>query len=150
MTYISSEEIGKRIRELRESRNMTQEGLGAILGVKKAAVQKIEAGVTNIRADKIGILCETFKVLPSALLFDSFKELWNRTFKMEISNNISYPADVKTLEAVNTLLEKRFGPNALFLIYSVVYLNETGIARAISYVSDIARIDDYRKDDLPE
>ena len=150
MTKIGNQEIGKRIKELRESRNMSQEKLGSVLGIQKAAVQKIEAGTSNIRADKIGLLCETFKVLPSALLFDSFKELWNRTFKMELSHNITYPQDVKTLEAVNALLEKRFGPNALFLIYSVVYLNETGIERAISYVSDIARIDDYRKDNLPE
>ena len=44
-------EVGKRIRALRTARGLTQEELGKLLGVKKAAVQKYENGsVENLNA----------------------------------------------------------------------------------------------------
>ena len=61
--------IGVRIKNLREDSGLTQEQLGKIVGVKKAAVQKWESGTTqNLKSTTIKKLAETFGVPPSYVL----------------------------------------------------------------------------------
>lgn len=58
--------VGQLIKQLRTERGMTQEELGEILGVKKAAVQKWESGtVQNLKRATIKALSEYFEVSPS-------------------------------------------------------------------------------------
>ena len=66
--------IGKRIRILRTSCNMTQEELGEKLGVKKAAIQKYESGsIVNIKPETIERIAEIFEVTPSYIMgWDEF------------------------------------------------------------------------------
>ena len=46
--------MGDRIKQLRLAKGITQEELGKIVGVKKAAVQKWESGMTkNLRRNTI-------------------------------------------------------------------------------------------------
>ena len=62
-------EVGKRIRALRTARGLTQEELGKLLGVKKAAVQKYENGsVENLKRATVLKLSEIFDVSPSYLM----------------------------------------------------------------------------------
>lgn len=62
-------DMGERIKKLRTDRGMTQEELGKILGVKKAAIQKYESGsVENLKRSSIKILATTFGVSPSYLM----------------------------------------------------------------------------------
>lgn len=62
-------DTGKRIKELREKNGLTQEELGAKLGLKKAAINKYETGrVVNLKRSTIESLCEIFHVLPQELL----------------------------------------------------------------------------------
>jgi repressor LexA len=62
-------ETGKRIRELRQARGMSQEDLGKIVGVRRAAVNKWETGKTkNLKRDVIQKLSEFFGVSPSYLM----------------------------------------------------------------------------------
>ena len=59
-------EMGKRIRELRQARGMSQEELGKIVGVRRAAVNKWETGETkNLKRDTIEKLSKFFGVSPS-------------------------------------------------------------------------------------
>jgi transcriptional regulator with XRE-family HTH domain len=61
--------MGERIKELRIANKLTQEELGNILGVKKAAIQKYESGkVANIKRTKIKLLAETLGVTPPYLM----------------------------------------------------------------------------------
>lgn len=65
---MNSNIIGKRIEELRNSRKMSQEELGSVIGVKRAAINKYERGtVTNIPKDKVEALADFFGVAPSYL-----------------------------------------------------------------------------------
>lgn len=60
---------GKRIRELRRSRGMTQEELGNLIGIKKAAVQKYEKGtVKNIKRASLIKLADFFNTTVEYLL----------------------------------------------------------------------------------
>ena len=65
-------DTGAKIKQLRESLDMTQEELGKILGVKKAAINKYETGtVVNLKRSTIETLCNIFNVTPQYLLSDS-------------------------------------------------------------------------------
>jgi len=45
--------LGKAIRKARQERNLTQEELGALVGVKKAQISKIENSTTDARLNTI-------------------------------------------------------------------------------------------------
>ena len=45
--------LGEAIKQARKEKNMTQEELGNIVGVKKAQISKIENSVTNARFETI-------------------------------------------------------------------------------------------------
>lgn len=63
--------IGNYIKQLRLSRGMTQEELGEVLGVKKAAVQKWESGQTqNLKRATIKQLADFFGVSPASFIID--------------------------------------------------------------------------------
>lgn len=60
---------GEIIKELREKKNLTQEQLGNILGVKKSAIAKYESGrVTNLKRATIEKMSELFNVSPSYIM----------------------------------------------------------------------------------
>lgn len=55
--------IGERLKRLRTEKGLTQEEVGNILGITKAAIQKYENGsITNFRSDTIRKLCKLFGI----------------------------------------------------------------------------------------
>ncbi len=61
--------IGEYIKQLRLSAGLSQEELGKIIGVQRAAVQKWECGkVQNLKRETIKKLSETFNVSPSSFI----------------------------------------------------------------------------------
>ena len=62
-------EIGKRIKSLRLSKNMTLEEIGAYVGVSKTTIQRWESGeIRNMRRDKIAKLAEVLGTTPGELI----------------------------------------------------------------------------------
>jgi transcriptional regulator with XRE-family HTH domain len=60
---------GQRIKTLRLSRGLSQEELGEMIGVKKAAINKYENGiVVNLKQSTIARLSEALEVSPSYLM----------------------------------------------------------------------------------
>lgn len=59
--------IGKTIKEIRLERNLTQEQLGELVGVKKAQISKIENSLTDARFDTI---LKVFKALNAKINFN--------------------------------------------------------------------------------
>ena len=47
---------GEKIRELRKRLGLTQEELGDMIGVKKAAINKYEKGLIDIKSSTLNIL----------------------------------------------------------------------------------------------
>lgn len=61
--------IGEKIKRLRKERGMTQEELGAAVGVQKAAINKYETGIViNLKRDMIAKLARALDVNPVWLL----------------------------------------------------------------------------------
>lgn len=60
---------GERIKALRLSKGMSQEELGAAVGVKKAAINKYENGiVVNLKRSTIAKLADALETTPSYLM----------------------------------------------------------------------------------
>lgn len=59
--------LGQTIKQVRLERNLTQEQLGELVGVKKAQISKIENSVTDARFDTI---LKVFKALNAKVNFN--------------------------------------------------------------------------------
>lgn len=70
--------IGQTIKEIRLERNLTQEQLGELVGVKKAQISKIENSLTDARFDTI---LKVFKALNAKINFNI--ELSNKKMVIE-------------------------------------------------------------------
>jgi HTH-type transcriptional regulator / antitoxin HipB len=68
--------LGEAIREARKKRNLTQEELGLLVGVKKAQISKIENSLTDARFETI---IKVFKALNAKINFNV--ELLNQTVR---------------------------------------------------------------------
>lgn len=60
--------IGKRIRQARESKGLTQEQLAEKLDVSNAYISKIERGRTPINLDRLSELCIMLEETPEYIL----------------------------------------------------------------------------------
>ncbi|MBQ6884358.1 MAG: helix-turn-helix domain-containing protein [Clostridia bacterium] len=70
--------IGARIKKLRTEHGFSQEELGAMLGVQRAAVQKWECGaVKNLKRETIKKLSEIFNVPPSSFIDEDYSSYNN-------------------------------------------------------------------------
>ena len=61
--------MGKRIKEARINKGYTQEELGRLVGVQRAAINKYETGaVTNLKRSTIAKLANALNVRPTYLM----------------------------------------------------------------------------------
>ena len=75
--------IGALIKKLRTEHGFSQEELGSMIGVQRAAVQKWESGaVKNLKRDTLKKLSEIFNVPPSSFIAEDY---------MSYDNVISFP-----------------------------------------------------------
>lgn len=64
-------DIGKKIREARMAKGMTQVELGELLGVQKSAIAKYESGrVVNIKRSTLKKISDILGIRPSELIFE--------------------------------------------------------------------------------
>ena len=116
-------DTGAKIKQLRESLDMTQEELGKLLGVKKAAINKYETWtVVNLKRSTIENLCNIFNVTPQYLLSDS-----------DLSPSSSSAPELELTEQ-----EER-------LICICRSLNEEGRERLVEYGDDLVASGKYIK-----
>ena len=106
----------EKIRQLRIEKGLSQEALGEIVGVKKAAVNKYETGrVINIKKSMLVKLADALGVLPATLLDD-------------VDGQAVYSSDEH------------------YLIELYRKLNETGRQKIISYTEDLVALGKYTDD----
>lgn len=66
---LSSIEIGKKIKEFRKHKGLSQEGLAELIGVSFQQVQKYESGVNRLNTDNLQAIANTLSV-PVASFFE--------------------------------------------------------------------------------
>lgn len=69
--------LGEAIKQARKDRNLTQEQLGLLVGVKKAQISRLENSLTDARFETI---IKVFKALNAKVNFNV--ELLNQTVKL--------------------------------------------------------------------
>ena len=110
--------VGERIKVLRLEHDMTQEELGEILGVTKAAVQKYENGtIRNFKSDTIQLLCETFQMPPVYFVYDQVP-------------------DLATSDGIEMLI-RHFGKWLIDFMKNMDELNREGKLKVIEYCNDL-------------
>lgn len=125
---------GTKIKELRKARKMTQEELGELLGVKKAAVQKYEKGeIVNLKASTIRRLCEIFEITSDQLIFPEAEEMDRK------HNSKQLCFEVKVIEEIETL----YGMEALEMIHGFTRLNDKGKTKALDMMDDLTSLEKY-------
>ena len=75
--------LGKRIKELRKSKNLTQEKLSELVGFEPNHITKIEAGKHFPQPEKLEILAKIFDVQVKDL-FDYEHKISKQTLKQKI------------------------------------------------------------------
>lgn len=112
---------GERIRQLRIQHQMTQEELGAKVGVQKAAIYKYENGlIVNLKRstlEKLAIVLET-----------------TTTYLMGLEDD----------ENDSSILSE-LTPQQSALLSSFDQLNEEGQQKAVDYVDDLVLTGRYKK-----
>ncbi len=86
-------DIGEYIKMLRTSKGLSQEDLGKIVGVQRAAVQKWEAGKTqNLKRDTIKKLADFFEVNPANFIdIDKTFDVFSISGVMPLPNTVKKP-----------------------------------------------------------
>lgn len=127
---------GTKIKQLRKEKGWTQEELGEMLGVKKAAIQKYEKGeIVNLKLATIKKLCEIFDIPPGRLIFPEAEELDKKLNSRELS------FEVKVIEDI----EAMYGMEALEMICSFTKLNDKGKTKALDMMDDLSSLEKYVK-----
>lgn len=67
LDQILIEEFGKRIRQLRTARNLSQEELAELTGFHRTYIGMVERGERNISLSNIGVFASTFEMSVSEL-----------------------------------------------------------------------------------
>ena len=127
--------IGMTIKKLRQEKGLTQEELGTLLGLKKAAVQKYESGqVQNLKHATIKRLCEIFEKSPSVFIFN----------ETELLNEKRLSEEVSLIEQI----QKTYGKEVIELLQSFIELDEAGKRKVLDYASDIEALQSLRQEKL--
>lgn len=104
--------IGRKIKDARLAKNMTQEELGKILGVQKSAIAKYETGrVVNIKRSTLKKISDILDINPSELIFNDSEikkasETGSLEEDMKIISSIVDSLDGKRLDAALEIAKK--------------------------------------------
>lgn len=93
-----------RIKLLRERDNMTQEKLGSLLNVKKAAISKYENNIVPLTDDTISKLCDIFNVSSDYLLGKSNIENAENPYDDELEQVLFSKAKELTVDEKKAVL----------------------------------------------
>lgn len=137
--------MGERIKILREERHMSQEELGKLCGVNRAAVNKWETGqVENIKRSTIKRLAEVFHVTPCFIMcFDEDSKATEEQIK-QFNERLN---SQKELQKEVTLIEEiqaQYGSDTVQIVQLFNELNENGRQKAIENLSDLSEIKRYQ------
>lgn len=93
---IVAKKLGKRVKELRENRKLTQLELAELLNMEASNLSKIERGIQIPKEESLIKLADAFKI-NIVDLFD-FEHFSDRKTLIDTINNILEKSDTKTIQ----------------------------------------------------
>lgn len=103
-------EIGKRVRKIRLQKGISQEQFGELIGIKKAAVSKIENGDSSLSRSNLISICKQFNINEEWLLYGKGEMFIPESRENEIrrffENAMSSDTDLAKIQRkfINTLI----------------------------------------------
>lgn len=103
-------EIGKRVRKIRLQKGISQEQFGELIGIKKAAVSKIENGDNSLSRSNLISICKQFNINEEWLLYGKGEMFIPTSRENEIraffENAMSSDTDLAKIQRkfINTLI----------------------------------------------
>lgn len=136
----SKEEIGRRIRELRIKKGMSQEELAKAVGYtsnnSRSTINKVEQGQNDIVQSKLKAYAKALDVTVGYLLgiedADGFDIAYN-------------PVEVQLEVNAFDVVKQAYGKDAVELLQVFVQLNEIGQQKALEQINDLFEIKKYIK-----
>jgi transcriptional regulator with XRE-family HTH domain len=105
ITY-NSDEFGKRLKQIRRTRGMTQEKLAELLCLSVDSVSKYENGKTTCMPEHVTKICQILNIYADYLYFGVEKELLQGNGgKMELITNILQSCSDFDLDRVYGMLQ---------------------------------------------
>lgn len=102
-------DIGAKIKAARLAKGMTQEELGAILGVQKSAIAKYESGrVVNIKRSTLKKISDVLNIPPFELIFDEEHRKMQKKNDVLSDIILKMNEDAELLSMVETLSKLGF------------------------------------------
>lgn len=137
--------MGERIKILREERHMSQEELGKLCGVNRAAVNKWETGqVENIKRSTIKRLAEVFHVTPCFIMcFDEDSKATEEQIK-QFNERLNSQKELQKEVSLIEEIQAQYGSDTVQIVQLFNELNENGRQKAIENLSDLSEIKRYQ------
>lgn len=103
MSHPVDTHVGKRVRQLRWLRKVTQTQLADQVGIKFQQIQKYETGANRISASRLYQIAEVLEV-PISYFFEGYGDAPSKSFP-----DISCPAEAKLLANFRSLVPAKQG-----------------------------------------
>ncbi len=129
--------VGKRIKEIRKSKGISQKQLAGILEVTETMVSQYERGLKNPKIETLQKIANALQVSIADLREDL--ALWQK-FDAEI-DTVKLSSESNAFEAV----QAAFGKTVCDILGDLSKLNKTGQEKAADYVFDLTEQPKYRK-----
>lgn len=127
-------QMHERLKALRESKGLTQEQVGEVLGVKKATINKYEQGeIQNIKRSNIKKLADLFGVSP--------------TYLMCLEDNGQSGEEKRLSEEVHILeeIQRKYGKQAVKMLELLSSMNDLGQKKAVEQVELLTSVPQFQK-----
>lgn len=137
--------MGERIKALREDKRMSQEELGKLCGVNRAAVNKWEKGqVENIKRSTIQKLSDIFDVTPCYIMcFDEDTKATQEELT-QFDETFNKDGRLKKEVALIEEIQAQYGSDTVQIIQIFNELNDKGKQKALENLSDLSEIPRYK------
>ena len=125
-------DIGERIRDRRQSKGLTMEELGKEIGTTAATISRYELGQRNVSLEVLNNIATALEI-----------DLW------ELIGAVHYVEKLHSGESWDSLMSANdkviYNENLNSLVENFRKLNHHGQEKAISYVTDLTKVEDYCK-----
>ena len=125
--------LGKRVKEIRNSLKKTQEEFGAQIGIKKNSLSQIENGKNALTQQNIVAICKTFHV----------NEVWLKTGEGDMFLEIS--RDDALMDLINKSMHEESGEIRRRIATAIMNLSPEQIRACTEWIKDTFNLVDAPK-----
>lgn len=126
-----------RLRELRNSRKLSQQELADLLGISKSSVNMYERGEREPGIDTLEAIADYFNV--------DMDYLTGKTSKIKIFDE-KYDTEKLSKESeVYKAIDECFGKQAAELVHLFNNFNEEGQEKLLDFAKDMSQLERYKK-----